>query len=77
MGQAFEKLPKEIFPEEYGGQGGKIQEIIDQWIEKVKEHKDYFADDDKYGVDESKRPREPHSEPLFGAEGSFRQLQVD
>nr|XP_022919566.1 retinol-binding protein pinta-like isoform X1 [Onthophagus taurus] len=74
----YEFFPKSILPEEYGGDAGKIQEIIDYWKNKVESYADWYKDDEKYGCDESKRPGKPKtSAELFGIEGSFRKLNVD
>jgi len=65
-------------PSEYGGDGGPIQNIIDHWEKKMIEYRDYFIEEDSFGTEEKKRPGRPkNSEALFGAEGSFRQLNVD
>jgi hypothetical protein len=41
-------------------------------------YRDYFLEDENYGVDEKKRIGRPKSsEALFGVEGSFRQLAID
>jgi hypothetical protein len=44
----------------------------------VTAHRDYFLEDEQYGVDEKKRVGKPKSqETLFGVDGTFRQLQID
>lgn len=41
-------------------------------------NRDYFIEDEKYGVDEKKRVGRPkNSDSLFGLDGSFRQLVID
>lgn len=41
-------------------------------------NRDYFIEDENYGVDEKKRVGRPkNSDSLFGLEGSFRQLVID
>lgn len=41
-------------------------------------YRDFFIEDEKYGVDEKKRIGKPqNNESLFGIEGTFRQLNID
>lgn len=71
-------VPIEILPEEYGGKGGKLDDIAAYWKAKVESYKDWFAEEEKYRNDEKKRPGKPKtSEAIFGVEGSFRQLSID
>jgi hypothetical protein len=74
----YKFVPREILPEEYGGQGGKIADIVDQTKNEALSMKQYIMDQDNYFVDESKRPGKPKTmEDLFGMDGSFRKLNVD
>lgn len=76
--ELYKHIPKEALPEEYGGEGGKVQDIIDYWINKVHEYGPWLKAGENCGTDESKRPGKPKTaEELFGLEGSFRQLQFD
>ncbi|XP_055597767.1 alpha-tocopherol transfer protein-like [Uranotaenia lowii] len=76
--ELYKHIPKRLLPEEYGGEAGPIQDIVDKWVAKIEDNKDYFLEDEKYGTDEKKRPGRPkNAENLFGIEGSFRKLEVD
>lgn len=73
----YESIPQELLPAEYGGKAGSIPDIMETWVKKVQEYKQYFEDDVKYGVDEKLRPGEPkNAETLFGIDGTFRQLEM-
>jgi len=78
MEALYKFVPKDILPEEYGGNGGKIQDIIDDWKKKIEDNADWFMEGVQFKTDESKRPGKPRTaETIFGIEGSFRQLNVD
>nr|XP_022911953.1 retinol-binding protein pinta-like [Onthophagus taurus] len=78
MDEIFKHIPKSILPNEYGGDGGPIQDLIDYWKIKVDSYAEWFKEDAKYKSDESKRIGKPKTESdLFGIEGSFRKLDVD
>lgn len=76
----FEKVPRRLFPSEYGGDAGTIESIVEYWVKKIDSYADYFIEDELegYGTDEKKRVGKPkNAETLFGVEGSFRQLSFD
>ncbi|KAJ8729544.1 hypothetical protein PYW08_001125 [Mythimna loreyi] len=74
----YKCVPLEIWPQESGGQGGTVQEIIDYWEKKFDSYENWFDEDLKFRTDESKRPGKPKtSESMFGVQGSFRRLDVD
>ncbi|XP_058833369.1 retinol-binding protein pinta-like [Topomyia yanbarensis] len=78
MEALFKEIPQRLFPEEYGGEAGSIQSIVDEWVKKVESYQDYFKEEEQYGTDETKRIGKPkNAESLFGFEGSFRKLEVD
>jgi hypothetical protein len=63
---------------EYGGDAGTVQVLREANLKMVLAHRDYFIEDEQYGVDEKKRTGKPKSqETLFGVDGTFRQLQID
>jgi hypothetical protein len=52
--------------------------VSDCWKEKLESYRDWFVEQDKLRIDESKRPgKKIYSSDIFGFEGSFRQLSVD
>lgn len=56
--EEFHKIiPKEILPQEYGGEAGCLQDLIDQWEQKVLSYQEYFQDNEQYGIDESLREK--------------------
>uniref|UniRef100_A0A182ME67 CRAL-TRIO domain-containing protein n=1 Tax=Anopheles culicifacies TaxID=139723 RepID=A0A182ME67_9DIPT len=80
--ESFEVLhkvvPKKYLPEEYGGSGGRLNDIIDDWRKTLIANRQFFADDAKYRNDERKRPGKPkNASTLFGVDGSFRTLEFD
>ncbi|XP_026756871.2 alpha-tocopherol transfer protein-like [Galleria mellonella] len=76
--ELYKHIPKEVLPAEYGGNGGTIEEILNYWKKKVQEYDSWLEEDEKYGVDESKRPGKPKTaEDLLGIDGTFRKLDFD
>lgn len=69
-----EMIPISILPKEYGGEAC-WDKLGDYWKQKVESYRDWFIDDDKYGVDESKRLKKKYD--LDYVDGNFRKLEVD
>lgn len=71
MENLYKHIPQRLLPAEYGGDAGPVQDIIDDWEEKLIANKDYFKETEKFATDESRR--------LIIKEviGSFRKLDVD
>ncbi|XP_063838771.1 alpha-tocopherol transfer protein-like [Ostrinia nubilalis] len=60
-------LSQDIMPEEYGGSGGTLQEIIDYWRAKIEEYSEWLEEDLQFGTDEALRPEGPRTtENMFG-----------
>ncbi|XP_061707839.1 uncharacterized protein LOC133518224 [Cydia pomonella] len=73
-----EFVPQESLPIEYGGNGGSIAEITEKWVNKMVEYKSWMQQEETLGTDESRRAGEPRTaEEMFGADGSFRKLDID
>ncbi|CAH0549250.1 unnamed protein product [Brassicogethes aeneus] len=78
MESLYNHVPKDILPEEYGGDAGKIEDIHEAWIKKLEEYTPWFKAQENFKADESKRPgKSLNYEDLFGLDGSFRQLTID
>lgn len=74
----FDYIPKDVLPEEYGGNAGKCSDIKKYWTDKVMTNQDYLLDKTRWKVDENKRPADNRNKKqLFGMEGSFRTLSID
>lgn len=72
-------IPVEILPNESGGKAGALQDLFGIEHKKLVEHREWFLQDEKtQRIDESKRPGKAKSATdLFGAEGSFKKLDID
>lgn len=75
----FKVVPRKVLPEEYGGEALPVQGLIDDLEKRMVAFNDYFIEDEKYGVDESKRigQQTKYFENFPGINGSFRQLTID
>jgi hypothetical protein len=65
-------------PTEYGGEAGTLETIINSWEKRIVSYRDYYKEEEQFGVDEKKRPgaaRNGHTD--LGTSGSFRQLDFD
>lgn len=70
-------VDKNLLPVEYGGTNSSLPEIVTYWQEKLLESRQWYIDDVQYGVDNVNKSSAADSNPLFGAEGSFRSLNID
>jgi len=78
MDALYKVVPRKLLPKEYGGEAGTIQEIVKDLEKTLVANREFFIEDEKYGVDEKKRVGRPkNSESLFGVDGTFRQLTID
>ncbi|XP_055703505.1 retinol-binding protein pinta-like [Phlebotomus papatasi] len=69
-------IPKALLPTEYGGDAGPVQQIIDDWTDKLLERRDWFLEDDKFKSDERKRVGKAKNADIL-MQGSFRTLEFD
>lgn len=78
MESVYEKVPLKYFPKEYGGENGSIEENIVKGEEMLMKYREYLLEEKQYGTDEKLRPGKPIDfDAIFGAEGTFRKLEVD
>lgn len=74
----YKEIPQKLLPVEYGGENGTIADLVKYWEDKIIANRDYLIQEASFGSDENKRPvPSKHQDALFGAEGSFRKLDVD
>ncbi|XP_067006985.2 alpha-tocopherol transfer protein-like [Anabrus simplex] len=78
LGNLSEYIPRNLLPEDYGGDLPPLKEIHESWKKQLVENRDFFLKEESVFTDESKRPGKPKTtEDLFGMEGSFRSLNID
>lgn len=79
MESLYKIIPRRLMPLEYGGDAGPIQMIVDEWEQKVLSYRQYFQEDEEqFGVDEHLRAGTSNSsDSLFGADGTFSQLEFE
>ncbi|XP_017781429.1 PREDICTED: alpha-tocopherol transfer protein-like [Nicrophorus vespilloides] len=74
----FEIVDKSCLPNEIGGSVGSIFEIHTAIKRFFLENADYFKEEEKMVVDESKRSGNPRdAKDIFGIEGTFKKLDID
>lgn len=74
----YKHVPKEMLPEEYGGNAGSIIDLNNAWKAKLESYRDWFNEQETVKADEARRPGKPKThDDLFGVDGSFRKLVID
>ncbi|KAL4707243.1 hypothetical protein ACJJTC_008324 [Scirpophaga incertulas] len=74
----YDHIPKDLLPEEYGGNGGSLIEINKAWVKKLEDYTDWFKAEESVKANETLRPGKPKNyDEMFGLEGSFRKLDID
>lgn len=73
----FKVVDKKHLPSEYGGTNLSLPAIIDDWRKKLIEDREWFLDDSKYRIENLTASSAVDKGTLFGAEGSFRSLNID
>ncbi|KAK4876425.1 hypothetical protein RN001_012847 [Aquatica leii] len=72
----YQSIPKSILPEEYGGEAGPIQDLIDYWKRKVEDYREWFLLDQQYrcSLVNCQNDNIADTDEIMG---SFRKLAVD
>lgn len=70
----YKVIPRHLMPLEYGGGAGSLESITDSWEKRIISYRDYYKEEEKFGVDETKRVAKSS---VSGMTGSFRKLNVD
>lgn len=75
----YNYVPKNLLPAEYGGDNSSIPEMIDYWYNKILSYRDYFKEEEEYGIVERYRKdiQKQTEDSLFGVDGTFRKLCID
>lgn len=73
----YKIVPRKLMPEEYGGKAGTLESIVNSWEKRIVSYRDYYKEEEYYGVDETQRHVKKSIEKLFGSSGSFRKLAID
>lgn len=65
-------------PAEYGGNAGSLESIVNTWEKRIVSYRDYYKEEEKFGVDESRRIVDKSKDKVLnGVSGSFRKLEID
>lgn len=74
----YKFVPKECLPSDLGGKAESCQILAEKQMKLLEKYRDFFLEDQKLLVDESKRPGKPKTTTeLFGVEGTFKKLDLD
>ncbi|XP_056648874.1 alpha-tocopherol transfer protein-like isoform X1 [Diorhabda sublineata] len=74
----FKQIPKDVFPQEYGGSCESIKILQEKTKCQMNDNAKLIVFLTNQVVDESKRHGKPkNANEIFGVEGSFKKLQVD
>ncbi|KAI4454617.1 alpha-tocopherol transfer protein-related [Holotrichia oblita] len=74
----YKYVPKECLPKDYHGDMDSVEDLIKIQNKNILENAQYFIEDEKRIVDESKRTGSPKTgDDIFGVEGSFKKLSID
>ncbi|XP_043494680.1 uncharacterized protein LOC122519356 isoform X2 [Polistes fuscatus] len=72
-------IPFDALPNEIGGKGGNIKDLVNEQTKLLEDNREYFImDEAKNMSNESLRIGKPKSaNDLFGVDGSFKKLEID
>lgn len=73
--ELYEFVPQEILPKDYQGEEASLDTLAKETVEEVRSRSDWFRQDEKLRVDDSKRSAKCHDN--FSIQGSFKKLSID
>ncbi|KAH8289356.1 hypothetical protein KR054_004188 [Drosophila jambulina] len=75
----FRHFPRSMLPEEYGGEAGKMADLKAQWMQLLKEQRDYLMDAHNWQINKLKKGSRGKSNDPAAAQISqnLRSLEID
>lgn len=77
MEQLCEIIPREFLPEEYGGSNGSLEKLDSMWTEELEEQFPKFEESLELVSNEKLRVGPTPYNELFGADGTFKKINLD
>lgn len=82
LSSLYKVIPKRLMPNEYGGEGGSLESIINMWEKRIISYRDYYKEEEKFCVDlrmkaSADKSRMNDGQGDQGTNGSFRKLEFD
>ncbi|KAF5297762.1 hypothetical protein FQR65_LT09936 [Abscondita terminalis] len=76
--ELYKTIPQKYFPKEYGGIYHSTSDLIEFWKRKLESYKGWFMENENYSFDlDKKRLILDDANNTYGADGSFRKLEID
>ncbi|XP_060533762.1 uncharacterized protein LOC132706435 [Cylas formicarius] len=73
----FDHLPRDIMPEDVGGEEMSLRVLNDMWLKKFSNYEKHFEDVITLRTNESLRPAKLVNDEILGYYGNFKALDVD
>ncbi|XP_063628795.1 uncharacterized protein LOC134800227 isoform X1 [Cydia splendana] len=79
MEELYERVPKHLLPEDYGGEQKSVLTLYDEWIEEISQdkHVEYLKVMRGACTNEKLRRPDKFNDDYLGMPGSFKMLHVD
>ncbi|KAK9754081.1 CRAL/TRIO domain [Popillia japonica] len=75
--ELYKTIPRDCFPDEYGGEAGTTDELVKIWKENLIANTGFFVEDEELIADESKRvEKSRNDENIFGMQGTYRRFLI-
>lgn len=71
----YTSIQREILPKDYNGEEASMDTLSKFTLELLREHADWFQEDEKMKIDDAKRQNKNHDK--FSLQGSFKKLELD